>query len=113
MKTQIFDFPTTTHILPRDPNSLRGKTRENGRMIVLKRSTSTITHTTFPSICSYLRSGDLLVLNKTYVLSDTLWFRYGEHARTQVTVCGHEADGTTIVEVVEQKLGVKPGLVLT
>jgi S-adenosylmethionine:tRNA ribosyltransferase-isomerase len=112
MKTQDFDFNTASNVLPRDPNELRGKSRDDGRMIVLDRSTSTITHTRFRTICDYLRPGDLLVLNDSYVLSDTLWFQC-EHERTQVTVCGHEPDGTTIIEIVSPKVRAKDGLVLT
>lgn len=112
MKTQDFDFDTASNVLPRDPNELRGKRRDDGRMIVLDRATSTITHTLFRSICDYLRRGDLLVLNDSYVLSDTLWFQC-EHERTQVTVCGHEADGSTIIEIGAKKARVQAGLVLT
>lgn len=111
MKTQDFDFDTASNILPRDPNELRGKRRDSGRMIVLDRSTSDIIHTSFTSICDFFRPGDLLVLNDSYVLSDTLWFKHG-HERAQITVCGHEPDGTTIIELASKKLAMQAGLTL-
>jgi S-adenosylmethionine:tRNA ribosyltransferase-isomerase len=114
MKTHAFDFPTSTTTLPHDPPELRGKPRDSGRMIVLDRSTSKITHATFTSISEYLHAGDLLVLNDSYVLSDTLWFQGDSPStRTQITVCGHEASSSTIIEIVSPKPPVKPGLVLT
>jgi S-adenosylmethionine:tRNA ribosyltransferase-isomerase len=112
MKTQEFDFNTASNVLPRDPIELRGKSRDSGRMIVLDRSTSKIEHTLFTTICDYFCPGDLLVLNDSYVLSDTLWFQCDNEC-TQVTVCGHESDGTSIIEIVSKKLLVKPGLVLS
>lgn len=98
--------------MPNDPVELRGKSRDSGRMIVLDRSTSRIDHSVFTSICDYFRRGDLLVLNDSYMLSNTLSFRSGSES-SQLTVYGHEPDGTTIVEVRSKQLSVKPGLTLT
>ena len=111
MKTEEFDFNVESRIMPHDPVELRGKSRDSGRMIVLDRSTSKIEHTVFTSICDHFRSGDLLVLNDSYMLSNTLWFQSAGE-RTQVTVYGHESDGTTIVEIKSEHLEVKPGLTL-
>ncbi|KAL9041747.1 MAG: hypothetical protein Q9180_001078 [Flavoplaca navasiana] len=111
MKTEEFDFSVDNRIMPHDPVELRGKTRDSGRMIVLDRSTSKIEHTVFTSICDYFRAGDLLVLNDSYMLSNTLWFQ-SESGSTQLTVYGHESDGATIVDIKGKELSPKPGLVL-
>lgn len=58
------------------------------------------------------RSGDLLVLNDNYVLSNTLVSQHGDKS-AQVALYGHEPDGTTVVEIKsEQQSSVKPGLIL-
>jgi hypothetical protein len=49
-------------------------------MIVLNRSAAKIEHTVVSTICNYFRLGDLLVLNDSYMLSNTVY--------------GHEPDGT-------------------
>ena len=111
MKTEEFDFSVDSRVMPHDPVELRGKSRDSGRMVVLDRSTSKIDHTVFTNICDYFRSGDLLVLNDSYMLSNTLRFVSGDDS-TQVTVYGHESDGTTIVEIKSEELPVQPGLTL-
>lgn len=112
MKTEEFDFNVDSRVMPTDPVELRGKSRDSGRMVVLDRSASKIEHTVFTSICDYFRPGDLLVLNDSYMLSNTLWFQSASES-TQVVVYGHEPDGTNIVEVKSKQLSVKPGLILT
>ncbi|KFG86161.1 putative S-adenosylmethionine/tRNA-ribosyltransferase-isomerase [Metarhizium anisopliae] len=111
MRTEEFDYNVESRIVPDDPVELRGKSREDGKMVVLDRSTDKITHTVFSTICQYFRPGDLLVLNDSYVLANVLWFRYGDET-THVGLCGHEPDGTTIVDVFGWPLAA-PALTLT
>ncbi|KAF8415877.1 putative S-adenosylmethionine/tRNA-ribosyltransferase-isomerase [Tirmania nivea] len=111
MKTDDFDFRTDSTVMPTDPVELRGRRRDSGKMIVLDRSLATIEHTVFSSIYDYLRPGDLMVLNDSYMLSNTLCFWHNDEAAC-VIVYGHEPDGTSIVEIrSEQQL--TPGLILT
>ncbi|KAK2861310.1 hypothetical protein FQN49_004337 [Arthroderma sp. PD_2] len=98
MKTQEFDYDIAARFMPDDPVELRGKDRENGKMIVLNRSTEKITHTVFSTICEYFRPGDLLVLNDSYVLANVLWFQHGDET-THIGLCGHEPDNTTVVDM--------------
>ncbi|KAL2831436.1 S-adenosylmethionine:tRNA ribosyltransferase-isomerase [Aspergillus cavernicola] len=112
MKTAEFEFDLDSKVMPQDPVQLRGKTRDSGRMIVLNRSTSKIEHAMFSSIADYFRSGDLLVLNDSYMLSNTLWFQHSGEA-LQVTVYGHEPDGTTIVELKLSDDLLEPDQILT
>ncbi|MGI5170837.1 S-adenosylmethionine:tRNA ribosyltransferase-isomerase [Spirillospora sp. CA-253888] len=97
MKTGDFDFDIEARVMPTDPVELRGKRRESGRMVVLDRSTSTIEHTRFSAICDYFKAGDLLVLNDSYVLSNTLSFQHDD-ATVDVSVYGHEPEGAAIVK---------------
>ncbi|KAL8825756.1 MAG: hypothetical protein Q9191_004217 [Dirinaria sp. TL-2023a] len=112
MKTQEFDFNVDSRIMPNDPVELRGKSRDSGRMVVLTRSASKIEHTVFTSICDYFRPGDLLVLNDSYMLSNTLRFQSGSES-AKITVYGHEADGMSIVGIKSEQLSAKPGFNLT
>jgi len=112
MKTKEFDFNYDSRVIPHDPVELRGKSRDSGKMIVLYRSTAKIEHTVFSTICDYFRPGDLLVLNDSYMLSNTLRFHHGDEY-AQVTVYGHEPEGTTLVQIKSERQSVKSGLTLT
>ncbi|MEU3229264.1 S-adenosylmethionine:tRNA ribosyltransferase-isomerase [Nocardiopsis alba] len=98
MRTEEFDFDTEKRVMPADPVELRGKKRENGRMVVLDRSADTVEHTVFSDIVDHLRPGDLLVLNDSYMLSNTLTFRHGDRT-LDLNVYGHEPGGTNIVKI--------------
>lgn len=98
MRTEEFDFDIETRAMPADPVELRGKSREKSRMVVLDRSEDAIEHTVFSSIEDYLRPGDLLVLNDSYMLSNTLAFQHGDET-LDLNVYGHEPDGATIVKI--------------
>lgn len=111
MKTAEFEFDLDSQIMPHDPAEVRGKSRDSGRMIVLDRSAAKIEHAVFSSIVDYFRPGDVLVLNDSYMLSNTLWFEHGNES-VQVTVYGHEPDGTTIVDIRSDQQWVKSGLTL-
>ncbi|MGH3785403.1 MAG: S-adenosylmethionine:tRNA ribosyltransferase-isomerase [Pseudonocardiaceae bacterium] len=111
MKTEEFDFNTESRVIPSDPVEMRGKRREDGRMVVLERSTATIKHTVFSTIYNYLQPGDLLVLNDSYILSNTLSFQYVNET-VDVILYGHEPDGATIVRM-EDRPRLRPGLTLT
>lgn len=100
MRTEDFDFDIETRVMPSDPVELRGKRREDSRMVVLERATNTIDHTIFSHIDDYLQPGDLLVLNDSYMLSNTLAFRHGGQA-LDLNVYGHEPDGATVVKIAD------------
>ncbi|KAF9167071.1 hypothetical protein DFQ26_005953 [Actinomortierella ambigua] len=111
MKTSEFDFNQDLSMVPTDPVDLRGKTRESGRMVVLDRGADAVIHTVFPSIVDYLQPGDLLVLNDSYMLSNTLQFNHGDTS-ILVSLLGHEPDGMTIVDL-NDELHPQPGITLT
>ncbi|KAE8148072.1 S-adenosylmethionine:tRNA ribosyltransferase-isomerase [Aspergillus avenaceus] len=114
MKTDDFDFKQDPASMPHDPVQLRGRTRDSGKMVVLNRSTQSIEHTIFSKIAEYFRPGDLLVLNDSYMLSNTLPFKSAADdgsTTAHITVYGHEPDGSTIVEIKADKHQ-QPGTVL-
>jgi S-adenosylmethionine:tRNA ribosyltransferase-isomerase len=110
MKTASFDFDMGLNPMPTDPVELRGRDRTDGRMVVLDRSKDAIEHKIFSDIYDYFRAGDLLVLNDSYMLSNTLQFTTAGQAAT-VIVYGHESDGTCMVELRPRELA-KIGLEL-
>ncbi|KHN99541.1 Queuosine biosynthesis protein [Metarhizium album ARSEF 1941] len=111
MKTEEFNYNAESRIVPDDPFELRGKSRDSARMIVLDRSTEKITHAMFSDICQYLRPGDLLVLNDSYMLANILCFQHGDQS-TQVALYGHDPDGTTLVGLFGWPLA-EPAMTLT
>jgi len=111
MRTADFDFDIGANTIPTEPVELRGRRRDSGKLIVLDRAKATIEHTTFAHIYDYLRPGDLLVLNDSYMVANSLSFRCGSEP-VRLMVFGHEPDGTCIVDVTPVALGA-PGLVLT
>jgi S-adenosylmethionine:tRNA ribosyltransferase-isomerase len=112
MRTQEFDFEWDPKAMPQDPVSLRGKSRESGKMLVLDRSTQTSRHTVFSHICDFFRPGDLLILNDSYMLSNTLKF-HANGTDVHVTVYGHEPDNTAIVSIEPKQPWIAPGATLT
>ncbi|CAN9469146.1 unnamed protein product [Alternaria alternata] len=112
MKTRDFDFEWDPHAMPRDPAQLRGKSRESGKMLVLDRSMASTEHVIFSQICDFFRAGDLLVLNDSYMLSNTLEFKAND-TTVQVTVYGHEPDNTAIVSIEPKQPWIAPGVTLT
>ena len=103
MKTTEFEFDIGSSPMPTDPIELRGKARDQARMVVLDRDRETIEHLVFSDIQSYLRPGDLLVLNDSYMLSNTLVFMHAGEP-TQLIVYGHESDGCCMAEVRPQNI---------
>jgi S-adenosylmethionine:tRNA ribosyltransferase-isomerase len=58
-----FDFQLPEQLIAQDPPAVRG----GSRLMVLRRDTGSIEHSTFSRLGDYLRRGDLLVLNDTKV----------------------------------------------
>lgn len=113
MKTADFDFNIDSRVMPHDPVELRGKKREEGRMIVLDRSNDRIDHAGFGDIVDYLRPDDLLVLNDSYMLSNTLQFEH-DGKLFLATLYGHLPDSTSVGYLTsEQQVPIAPGLKVT
>ncbi|OJZ79892.1 hypothetical protein ASPFODRAFT_518954 [Aspergillus luchuensis CBS 106.47] len=111
MKIEELDYTLDRSAMPHDPVELRGQRRDSGKLIVLDRSAANVEHSVFSNVIDYFRPGDLLVLNDSYLLPNSLWFQYGEES-TQLTVSGLEPDGSTIIAVKTDKPWVQPGITL-
>lgn len=61
-----FDLPH--HLEAAEPAEARGATRDAVRMLVAERSSGRLTHTTFRTLPSFLRDGDLVVINTSAVV---------------------------------------------
>lgn len=111
MKTKRFDFDVSCRVMPDAPLPLRGKARDDGRLVVLDRAANHIEHTHFPAILNYLRPGDLLVFNDSYALPNALEFHLA-HARLPIIVHGSEPGGVHVIAVPSES-AVSPGTTLT
>jgi S-adenosylmethionine:tRNA ribosyltransferase-isomerase len=59
-----FDFDLPADLIAQEPAAERG----GSRLLVLRRDSGSVEHTTFARIADFLRSGDVLVLNESKVL---------------------------------------------
>jgi len=64
MRTADFDFLLPLELIAQHPAARR----DDSRLLVLQRPQGTLTHHRFPDLISYLRSGDVLVLNNSRVI---------------------------------------------
>ncbi|KAI1169502.1 S-adenosylmethionine:tRNA ribosyltransferase-isomerase [Nemania sp. FL0916] len=101
MKTTEFDFDFDAELMPHDPVQLRGRSRESGKMLVLDRSTEETEHTDFSKICDFFQPGDLLVLNDSYMLPNTLVFAHSG-VKVPLTIYGYEPNNAAVVGIASQ-----------
>jgi S-adenosylmethionine:tRNA ribosyltransferase-isomerase len=69
VKTSDFDYDLPSELIAQQPLADRAASR----MLVLDRATGEIRHDHFRNVGSYLRAGDLLVLNDTKVVPARIW----------------------------------------
>lgn len=92
MKTADFNFTVPERLIPLSPPELRGERREHARMVVLHRAQGRIEHSRFKDLGSYLRPGDVLVVNDTLMVHDQLRGRTSRGA-VKLVLFGHHPDG--------------------
>jgi S-adenosylmethionine:tRNA ribosyltransferase-isomerase len=63
MDVSLFDYDLPTELIAQTPTA----DRTSSRLMVVGRKTGALTHTTFAELSTYLRPGDLLVLNNSRV----------------------------------------------
>ena len=71
MKTEDFNYHLPAELIAQTPV----EPRDSSRMLVLDRPTGDIDHTRFENIVCYFRTGDLLVLNDSRVISGRIYAR--------------------------------------
>ena len=91
-----FDLPP--HLEAAEPPEARGLTRDAVRMLVAERSTGRLLHTTFGTLPSFLRAGDLIVVNTSAVVpaAVTAWDDTG--TKLVVHLSTRHDDGRWVVE---------------
>jgi len=91
MKATAFDYHLPQEAIAQHPCS----PRDSARMLVLPRGGGNITHRRFFEIGSYLRAGDVLVLNNTRVIPARLRGRkVPTGGKAEVFLLSRKADGT-------------------
>lgn len=80
MRIEEFDYTLPRSLIAQYPTPRRGESR----LMVLDRTQSTIEHRSFADLPSYLRPGDLLVMNNTRVLPARLFGRKETGGKVEV-----------------------------
>jgi S-adenosylmethionine:tRNA ribosyltransferase-isomerase len=92
MKTADFGFRVPDRLQPVLPLELRGRRRDDARLAVLHRAERRVDDAQFRDLKSYLRPGDVLVVNNSAVIRDRLKGRCGERPVTLI-LYGHHKGG--------------------
>ena len=92
LRSSDFQFTVPERLIPCTPPELRGERRDHARMVVLHRAAGRVDHARFDKLGTYLRAGDVLVVNNTMMVHDQL---QGVTSRGPVKLLlfGHHADG--------------------
>ena len=80
MKTSDFDYHLPEASIAQTPV----EPRDSSRLLVLHRDTGEVEHRVFRDISSYLRAGDLLVLNQTRVIPARIYARKDTGGRVEL-----------------------------
>lgn len=88
MKLSDFDYNLPKELIAQYPL----KERDSGRLMVLQRDNGTIRHAVFKEITSYLRPGDLLILNNTKVLPARLFGARQTSGKVEVLLLNRKYD---------------------
>ncbi len=86
MKTSDFDYNLPPERIAQTPV----EPRDSSRLLVLRRDTGTLEHSTFRYIGEYLRAGDLLVINQTRVIPARIFARKPTGGRVEVLLLRRE-----------------------
>ena len=87
MLVDEFDYRLPPELIAQEPLD----ERDRSRLMVLKRSDGSIEHRRFTDLLSYLREGDVLVLNNTRVIPARLMGRKNGGALAEFCCCTAEA----------------------
>ena len=86
MKTSDFDYDLPLEFIAQTPL----EPRDSSRLLILNRNTGSMEHGIFREIGHYLRSGDLLVVNRTRVIPARIFTRKQTGGRVQVLLLRRE-----------------------
>jgi S-adenosylmethionine:tRNA ribosyltransferase-isomerase len=91
-------FELPAHLEAGEPPEARGMTRDAVRMLVAERSSGRLTHTTFGTLPSQLRAGDLVVINTSAVVPAAVAATSTDGAKLVVHLSTRLDDGHWVVE---------------
>lgn len=102
--TSLRHQPTTRfrrpeHRFAAEPAEQRGLTRDQVRLLVAHGSTATISHARFDQLPTFLRPGDLVVINNSQTIAAELDLVGDGNWPAVLHVAGHLDDGSWVVEV--------------
>ena len=107
MLVDEFDYELPQELIAKEP----AKPRDSSRLLVLHRDSGKIEHTIFKNIVSYLREGDVLVVNNTIVIPARLFGRTKTGGKVEVLLVRHVQDNLwEVLSKPSRKL--KPGKVV-
>jgi S-adenosylmethionine:tRNA ribosyltransferase-isomerase len=92
-----FDLPARLEAA--EPPEARGLTRDAVRMLVAERSTGDLAHSTFSALPSFLRAGDLVVINTSAVVPAAVTVRGDDDTELVVHLSTQLDDGRWVVEL--------------
>ncbi|MGB7203106.1 MAG: tRNA preQ1(34) S-adenosylmethionine ribosyltransferase-isomerase QueA [Pyrinomonadaceae bacterium] len=90
MRLSDFDYELPTELIAQEPLALR----ESSRMLVVDRGANNFRNAAFADLSSYLRKGDVLVLNNTKVFPARLFGKTATGARVETFLIRKNADGS-------------------
>jgi S-adenosylmethionine:tRNA ribosyltransferase-isomerase len=90
MKTSDFDYFLPSESIAQTPV----EPRDSSRLLVLNRKTNTLEHCVFSEVGSYLRPGDLLVLNQTRVIPARLYAHKETGGKVEILLLRREDERT-------------------
>jgi len=98
--SQVKPLPALPAELRADlPAELRGRRRDGVRLMVIDRAAGTIQHTDFGSLGSFLRAGDLLVVNRSRTIPAAVPARREGGDLVQLRICVRRADEWHVLAV--------------
>lgn len=89
MQLSEFDYELPPSLIPPRPRDKRG----NSRMLVMNRATGDIKHDRFDNLSSYLREGDVVVLNNTKVMPTLLQGKLDNGGEVRVDLVSNKGNG--------------------
>ena len=90
MRLSDFDYELPTELIAQEPLARR----EASRMLLVDRAAGTFRDAAFADLSSYLRKGDVLVLNNTKVFPARLFGKTATGARVEIFLIRKNADGS-------------------
>jgi S-adenosylmethionine:tRNA ribosyltransferase-isomerase len=96
--TDRLSFELPAHLEAGEPAEARGMTRDAVRMLVAERHSGRLTHTTFGTLPSFLRAGDLVVINTSAVVPAAVAATSANGMKLIVHLSTRLDDGRWVVE---------------